>query len=115
VIQALDVRPPDARRAFGTLSGGNQQKVVIGKWALTRPRLFVLDDPTAGVDPGAREDIYAVLRGMQAAGTAVVLISSEPEQLVRLARRVLVVRAGRIETELEGDAVTIAAIGRAAM
>jgi ribose transport system ATP-binding protein len=115
VIQTLDVRPPDARRAFGTLSGGNQQKVVIGKWALTRPRLFVLDDPTAGVDPGAREDIYAVLRGMQAAGTAVVLISSEPEQLVRLARRVLVVRAGRIETELEGDAVTIAAIGRAAM
>jgi ABC-type sugar transport system ATPase subunit len=117
-VEAIDVfkvNPPEPERPFGTLSGGNQQKVIIGKWALMRPRLFVLDDPTAGVDPGAREDIYAVLRGLQKAGTAILLISSEPEQLVRLARRVLVVKSGRVVEELAGDRVTVAAISRAAM
>jgi ribose transport system ATP-binding protein len=115
VIDTFKVRPPDPSQPFGTLSGGNQQKAIIGKWALTRPRLFVLDDPTAGVDPGAREDIYAVLRGLQQAGTAILLISSEPDQLVRLARRVIVVRAGRVVEELVGDAVTVTGISRAAM
>jgi len=115
VIETFKVRPPDSRSPFGTLSGGNQQKVIIGKWALTRPRLFVLDDPTAGVDPGAREDIYAVLQGLRRAGTAILLISSEPEQLVRLAGRVLVVKAGRVVEELKGSAVTVTDISRAAM
>ena len=114
-IGVFKVSPPQPQHPFGTLSGGNQQKVIIGKWALMRPRLFVLDDPTAGVDPGAREDIYAVLRGLQKAGTAILLISSEPEQLVRLARRVLVVRSGRVVEELTGDDVTVTAISRAAM
>jgi ABC-type sugar transport system ATPase subunit len=111
VVKALDVRPPDAARVFGTLSGGNQQKVIIGKWALLRPHVFVLDDPTAGVDPGAREEIYAVLRGLEQAGTGIVFISSEPEQLARLANRVLVVKEGRIVEQLEGDDVTEHAIG----
>ena len=52
VVRTFNVRPPDASRPFHTFSGGNQQKLIVGKWALTRPKLFVLDDPTAGVDPG---------------------------------------------------------------
>jgi ABC-type sugar transport system ATPase subunit len=115
VIETLDVRPPEPDREFATLSGGNQQKVIIGKWALRRPRVFVLDDPTAGVDPGAREEIYAVLRGLRAAGTAILLISSEPEQLERLADRVVVIKGGRVVEELAGPAATERAISAASL
>jgi ABC-type sugar transport system ATPase subunit len=110
IVSALDVRPPEPRRAFGTLSGGNQQKVIVGKWALMRPAVFLLDNPTAGVDPGAREDILALLRGLADAGTAVVVHSSEPEELSRLATRVLVVKEGRIVAELRGEDLTERAI-----
>jgi ABC-type sugar transport system ATPase subunit len=110
VVDALDVRPPEPERAFGTLSGGNQQKVIVGKWALLRPTVFLLDNPTAGVDPGAREQILALLKGLAQAGTALIAHSSEPEELARLASRVLVVREGRIAVELAGDEVTERAI-----
>jgi ABC-type sugar transport system ATPase subunit len=103
VVQVLDVRPPEPSRAFATLSGGNQQKLIVGKWALMRPRVFLLDNPTAGVDPGAREEILALLRGLAEAGTAVVVHSSEPEELARLATRVLIVKDGRIASELVGE------------
>jgi ABC-type sugar transport system ATPase subunit len=106
IVDSLDVRPPEPRRAFGTLSGGNQQKVIVGKWALMRPTVFLLDNPTAGVDPGAREDILALLRGLAEAGTAVVVHSSEPEELARLATRVLVIKEGVIVAELKGPDVT---------
>jgi ABC-type sugar transport system ATPase subunit len=105
IVDSLDVRPPEPRRAFGTLSGGNQQKVIVGKWALMRPMVFLLDNPTAGVDPGAREDILALLRGLAETGTAVVVHSSEPEELARLATRVLVIKDGVIVAELKGDEV----------
>ncbi|MHB1537693.1 MAG: sugar ABC transporter ATP-binding protein [Solirubrobacteraceae bacterium] len=106
VVSCLDVRPPEPQRAFGTLSGGNQQKAIVGKWALMRPRVFLLDNPTAGVDPGARQEILALLRGLAEAGTAVVLHSSEPEELARVATRVLIVREGRLVAELDGEHVT---------
>ncbi|MBS1679012.1 MAG: sugar ABC transporter ATP-binding protein [Actinobacteria bacterium] len=106
IVDSLDVRPPEPRRPFGTLSGGNQQKVIVGKWALMRPSVFLLDNPTAGVDPGAREDILALLRGLADAGTAVVVHSSEPEELSRLATRVLVIKEGRIVAELKEREVT---------
>ncbi len=115
VVESFRVHPPDVRRVFGTLSGGNQQKVIIGKWALTRPRLFVLEDPAAGVDPGAREDIYAVLKGLQESGTAILVTSSEPEQLVRLADRVVVVKEGRIVEHLDRQHVTVTDITRAVL
>lgn len=106
VVDALDVRPPEPLRAFGTLSGGNQQKMIVGKWALMRPRAFLLDNPTAGVDPGAREEILTLLRGLADAGTAVVVHSSEPEELARIATRVVVIQEGKIATELVGDRLT---------
>jgi ABC-type sugar transport system ATPase subunit len=110
IVGSLDVRPPEPRRAFGTLSGGNQQKVIVGKWALLRPAVFLLDNPTAGVDPGAREDILRLLRGLAEEGTAVVVHSSEPEELSRLATRVLVVKEGRVVAELRGEELTERAI-----
>jgi ABC-type sugar transport system ATPase subunit len=105
VVDVLDVRPPEPKRHFGTLSGGNQQKVIVGKWALMRPVVFLLDNPTAGVDPGAREEILALLHGLAEAGTAVIVNSSEPEELSRLATRVLIVREGKVVGELRGDEV----------
>jgi ABC-type sugar transport system ATPase subunit len=110
IVSSLDVRPPEPRRAFGTLSGGNQQKVIVGKWALLRPAVFLLDNPTAGVDPGAREDILRLLRGLAEEGTAVVVHSSEPEELSRLATRVLVIKEGQIVAELRGEELTERAI-----
>jgi ribose transport system ATP-binding protein len=115
VLSVLDIRPPNPQKQFHELSGGNQQKVIIGKWALLRPRLFVLDDPTTGVDPGAREELYAVLRGLLKAGTAILFISSEPEQLERLAPRVLVLRNGVVRKELRDEAVTEEAITSASL
>jgi ribose transport system ATP-binding protein len=115
VVDALDVRPPDPDRIFSTLSGGNQQKVIIGKWALMRPAVFVLDDPTAGVDPGAREDIYKVLRSLTAAGTGILVISSEPEQLARIADRVLTIRDGTVASELVGGDLNERAISAATL
>lgn len=113
VVRAFKVRPPDTSRLFHTFSGGNQQKLIVGRWALTRPKLFVLDDPTAGVDPGAREDLYGIVGTLAASGTAILFISPEPEQLARLASRVVVLRGGRVGAELQGDAMTVEAISTA--
>jgi ribose transport system ATP-binding protein len=113
IVNVLDVRPPEPQRAFGTLSGGNQQKVIVGKWALMRPSVFLLDNPTAGVDPGAREQILALLKGLAEVGTALIVHSSEPEELVRLATRVLVVKEGKVVAELAGAEVTERAIAAA--
>jgi len=85
-----------------TLSGGNQQKVVIGKWLHAPPRVLLLDEPTRGVDVGAREEIYALVAALTARGVAVVVASSDLPELQRLADRILVLRAGRVVTELPG-------------
>ena len=106
LIERLDVRPPSPATLFGSLSGGNQQKVLLGKWLLLGPSVMVLDDPTSGVDPGARETIFSILREAASEGLAVLLFSTELEQLVTMCSRVLVLRDGAITTELAGDELT---------
>jgi ribose transport system ATP-binding protein len=106
VIEDLDVRPPSEATLFGALSGGNQQKVLLAKWLLVGPSVLVLDDPTSGVDPGARETIFSLLREAAEAGLAVLLFSTELEQLVAMCSRVLVLRDGAIANELTGDELT---------
>ncbi len=106
MMTALDVRPPDASVPFGSLSGGNQQKVLLARWLLLEPRVLLLDDPTVGVDPNTREIMFRSLRSLADAGTTILLRSSEPEQLARLCERVLVVRDGRIAGELTDSHVT---------
>jgi ABC-type sugar transport system ATPase subunit len=93
-----------------TLSGGNQQKVVLGKWLERRPRVLLLDEPTRGVDVGAREEIYRILEGLAADGVAILFASSDLAEVRRLARRAIVLRAGRIAGELARDAITDEAI-----
>jgi ribose transport system ATP-binding protein len=95
VTSQLDVRPPDATRPVRTLSGGNQQKVVLARWLMQGCSVLLLDEPTRGVDVGARSEIYALVRRLAAEGAAIVLVSSEVPEVLGLADRVLVVREGR--------------------
>jgi ribose transport system ATP-binding protein len=95
----LEVRPPDVDRAARTLSGGNQQKVVLGRWLLGSTRLLLLDEPTRGVDVGARAEIYAVIRRLADDGIGVLLVSSEVPEVLGLADHVLVLREGRVVHE----------------
>ncbi|WP_219412559.1 sugar ABC transporter ATP-binding protein [Pseudonocardia nigra] len=99
VTAQLDVRPADPTRPVRTLSGGNQQKVVLARWLLQGCSVLLLDEPTRGVDVGARSEIYALIRELAAQGVAVVLVSSEVPEVLGLADRVLVVREGRVVHE----------------
>jgi ribose transport system ATP-binding protein len=102
----LDVRPRDPERMIATLSGGNQQKVVIARWLRQRPKVLVLDEPTQGVDVGAKAEIHALVDVAAAEGTAILVVSTESEELARLCHRVVVLRNGRIVGTLTGDAIT---------
>ncbi|HEX3615878.1 MAG TPA: ATP-binding cassette domain-containing protein [Solirubrobacteraceae bacterium] len=106
VIDAFDVRPPRGDVLFGTLSGGNQQKVLLGKWLLLRPRVLVLDDPTHGVDPVARETIFEAIRDAAAHDVCVLFFTTEPEQLIRVCTRVLVLQDGAVSTDLRDESLT---------
>jgi ribose transport system ATP-binding protein len=99
IADRLQLRPADVRRPVRTLSGGNQQKVVVGRWLLGDTRLLLLDEPTRGVDVGARAELYRVIRGLAAQGVGVLLVSSEVPEVLGLADRVLVMREGRIVRE----------------
>ena len=104
-IEELHVRGT-AGVEVATLSGGNQQKVVIGKWLEMAPNLLLLDEPTRGVDVGAREEIYALLGALAKSGTAVLLASSDLPEVLRLAHRILVLRHGKVVAELDGPTAT---------
>ncbi len=106
LCRRFDVRPPDPSLAFDALSGGNQQKTLIAKWLQLRPKLLVLEEPTQGVDVGAREQIFAAVRDWAEAGAGVVVLSGDHEQLALLCRRILIFRHGRIVAELAGTDVT---------
>ncbi len=98
----------------GTLSGGNQQKIVIGKWLLRDPSVLILDEPTRGVDVGAKAEIYAIIEQLAARGIAVVVVSSELLEVLRLADRVVVMNKGRVVGEQPGDEATEETITRLA-
>ena len=99
ITAQLDVRPADATRPVRTLSGGNQQKVVLARWLLQGCSILLLDEPTRGVDVGARSEIYGLIQRLSAEGAAIVLVSSEVPEVLGLADRVLVVREGRVVHE----------------
>jgi ribose transport system ATP-binding protein len=101
----LDVRPTGVTRAVRTLSGGNQQKVVLARWLMRDCRVLILDEPTRGVDVGARTEIYQLVRSLADRGVAVVVVSSEVEEVLGLADRVLVVREGRVVHESDATAI----------
>ena len=99
---------------MATLSGGNQQKVAIGKWLATAPRVLLLDEPTRGIDVGAKQEIYQLIFGLAAEGLAIVVVTSEMPELLLLSDRVLVMCEGQQTGVLSGTEATQEAIMRLA-
>jgi simple sugar transport system ATP-binding protein/ribose transport system ATP-binding protein len=113
LLADLDVRPPEPRVKLTSLSGGNQQKVLFAKWLFRRPRILIADEPTCGVDVGAKQAIYGLLNSLAEQGMGVLLISSEIEEVLGLAHRVYAMRQGRFVAELAGSSLTEDAVMRA--
>jgi galactofuranose transport system ATP-binding protein len=106
-IALLDIRPADPERPIGLLSGGNQQKVLLARWLATKPRLLILDEPTRGIDVGAHAEIIRLIRALCADGLALLVISSEIEEVVTYADKVVVLRDRAHVTTLSGEDITV--------
>jgi ribose transport system ATP-binding protein len=114
MARRLRLRTASVDQTVSTLSGGNQQKVVLGRWMLGDSRILILDDPTVGVDVGAKEEIYRLISELTADGTAVVLLSSELPEVVGLSDRIMVLFRGRVHTIVNsGDLSEAALLGAA--
>jgi len=103
IMKKLQVRPDDPTLPAGSLSGGNQQKVVIGRWLSSRPKVLLMDEPTRGVDVGAKSEIYRLVRELAAGGVAVVVSSSENVELLGLCDRILMMLHGHVVADLPAD------------
>jgi rhamnose transport system ATP-binding protein len=114
LTRELDVRGASLEAPVTTLSGGNQQKALFGKWLVRRPRVLITDEPTRGVDVGAKHQIYELIVRLAADGMGVLLISSELEEVLGLAHRVLVMRRGRVVAELSAEEATMDRVMNAA-
>jgi len=112
LVNDLQIKVAHPSQLASELSGGNQQKVVLGKWLMTNPDLLILDEPTRGIDVGARADFYRIIDHLVAGGIGVLLVSSEMPEIIALSDRVLVMSHGRIVKELgRGDATEEAILG----
>ena len=110
---AIKVSSPD--NAVRTLSGGNQQRVVIAKWLATKPRILILNSPTVGVDLYGKDGIYQIVKDLAAQGLAVIMVSSEVPEVLGMSNRVIVMREGRIAAEFTGEDMTPENLVRAAV
>ncbi|WP_199753878.1 multiple monosaccharide ABC transporter ATP-binding protein [Amycolatopsis sp. WAC 01375] len=111
--KSMNIKAPDVRSVTGTLSGGNQQKVVLSKWILTDPDVLILDEPTRGIDVGAKYEIYTIINRLADEGKAVLVISSELPELLGLCDRIYTLSAGRITGEVGRDEATQEVLMRA--
>ena len=116
VMRSLRVKAGSPLTITGTLSGGNQQKVVLGKWLLTEPKILFLDEPTRGIDVGSKQEIYAEINKLAASGVAIVMVSSELPEVLGLADRILVLHEGKLtgefmKAEATPEKVMVAATG----
>jgi len=109
-IEALDIKTPGPEQTIANLSGGNQQKVLLARWLATEPRLLILDEPTRGIDVGAKAEIEKLIASLREKGMAIVFISSELEEVVRDSQRVVVLRDRAKVGELAGEQITEQAI-----
>ncbi|KJK55103.1 sugar ABC transporter ATP-binding protein [Saccharothrix sp. ST-888] len=114
LIERFSVQPRDSEAPIATLSGGNQQKVMVGRWLRVRRRMLILEEPTASVDVGAKAEVYRLLDRALAAGQAVLLISTDFEEVATVCHRALVFVQGSVTAELTGEALTVTALTRTA-
>src|SRR6202035_2599669 len=106
MIELLAIRTDGTDVPVGSLSGGNQQKVVIAKWLMVKPRIILLNDPTRGIDVGTKVEIYQLLRKLAATGAAIVFYSTDYDELIGCCDRVLVLYDGAVKRVLAGDEIT---------
>ena len=102
----LDIRTPGWRQTVGNLSGGNQQKIVIGKWLSMRPEVLIVDEPTRGIDVGSKSEIHNLIRDLAAQGYAVIVISSEMPEVLHVSDRIVAMYSGKVMREFTSDEVT---------
>ena len=114
MVRSLDVRPGNLAVPIESLSGGNQQKVLLARWLTTNPRVLILDEPTLGVDVGARFELYRLIRRLADEGHAVLMISSDLNEVMEEADRVLTMYKGRITGEFEHSASRVEIMAAAA-
>jgi ABC-type sugar transport system ATPase subunit len=114
MANTLRVKTPDLFELVRNLSGGNQQKVLVGRWLLRSPRILLLDEPTRGIDVGAKADIHRLISGLAAEGAAIVMISSEMPEILGMSDRVMVMRHGRSAGILDRDDANQVALMRLA-
>ena len=110
-IQRFGIRARGPEQPVRQLSGGNQQKVVLGKWLATNPRILIMDEPTRGIDVGAKAEIHQLMRKLAGEGMAILMISSELPEVLGMSDRVLVMNGGRIVGEFDKDHATAEAVG----
>ena len=110
LMRDLNLRPLAIERPIGQFSGGNQQKAIIGRWIAAGARILLFDEPTRGIDVGAKAEIYALIERLAAEGRSMIVVSSELPEILRVADRVLVMREGRIAGVLERDSLSEEAI-----
>ncbi|MBC2835057.1 sugar ABC transporter ATP-binding protein [Paragemmobacter straminiformis] len=115
LMRDVQLRPLDVARPIGSFSGGNQQKAIIGRWLAADTRIFLFDEPTRGIDVGAKAEIYALIERLAKEGRSILVVSSELPEVIRLADRVLVMREGRIAAELGPGEITEENIARHAI
>ena len=106
MAKKLTVKAPSIKTSAGSLSGGNQQKVVLAKWLLQNPTVFIMDEPTRGIDVGAKYEIYKIMCDLAEQGAGVIMISSELPEIIGVCDRTLVMAEGRVTGEVEGDDLT---------
>jgi ribose transport system ATP-binding protein len=106
IVATLRVRTPSVEEPLSRLSGGNQQKVVVGRWLMRSAPILIMDDPTSGIDVGAKDELYHLIGDMTAGGTSVILTSSELPELLALSDRIVVLHEGRVVGIVEGDQLT---------
>ncbi len=99
-VKNLSIRTPTTKQRVGNLSGGNQQKVAIGKWLTTDSRIIIFDEPTRGIDVGAKSEIYKLMNDLIDQGKSIIMISSELPEILRMSHRILIMCEGRITGEL---------------
>ncbi|GAB3984325.1 hypothetical protein GCM10029978_093680 [Actinoallomurus acanthiterrae] len=114
-VDRLNVRTPDIEHEVRKLSGGNQQKVVLARWLARKPKVLILDEPTRGIDVGAKAEIYHLIDDLARSGVAILVISSELPEVLGLADRVVVMQNGRVTGELDRSQATEEAILELAM
>ncbi|MEI7847919.1 MAG: ATP-binding cassette domain-containing protein, partial [Chloroflexota bacterium] len=105
-VQALSIKTPNIQQRTKNLSGGNQQKVIIAKWLTANTEILIFDEPTRGIDVGAKSEIYKLLNDLAQQGKSIIMISSELPEILRMSHRIIVMCEGRITGELDGANAT---------